>query len=159
MDTYQLNRKINDALQDAQNVQREISEKEFDLEMQSINNRYSYNQQNRYIDNLNQQNAIQMIELLKDKRDIYLSSALFYALHSINKDLNGGIFNSMSDSLIALSLVNISSFIVYQVKSFKLDSSTRDLAIKISAQLMLKGLKYMSARDELSKILDASYRQ
>ena len=158
METYELDRKSNEALENARIIQKKISEKEFEIEMNNINSRYLYHQ-HKYLDDINSKYAIEMLELLKDRRDMFLSSAIFYALHIIEREINNLLGSYMSGSLSALSLIGISSFVTFQVKSFKIDSSTRKYAIKIGAQLMLKGNAYTKTREELQKILNVSYRQ
>ena len=159
MKMYELDQKSNEALENARTIHNQILEKEFEIKMKNINSKYSFNRQNMYLEDINNNYAVEMIELLKDKRDIYLSSAIFYALHTIEKSINKVLGNPISGSLSVLHLISISSFIIHNVKSFKISDSTKEYAIKISALLLIKGLTYDRTRVELQKILNVAYRQ
>lgn len=152
------NRQSMDAIAEAQKVQRQISEKELEIEMQAINNRYATNNKFFLNDFSNQHNAT-MVDLLKDKRDMYISSALYYSLRMIEQELSSTFNSSLSSMIYILSLVNISSFVRYQAKNIKLDQTVKELAYQIDAKLMMKGVSYFQARTELQTILNASHRQ
>lgn len=154
MDTYQIDRKSKEALDQAQEIQKEVSEKEMRMNL-SQNVFYTF-QQRSYLDDINDKYEIQMLELIKDRRDIYISSAIYYALHAIELDINRPNKN-MSGALSILPLLKISSFIVYQVKSFKIDDATKYLAYQIMRQIMFKN-EYSRLQHELREILNAANR-
>jgi hypothetical protein len=109
----------------AQNIQQQISQKEFEIQLVDINSRYSssqdssyyyYNPQKKYILDMEIQN-------LKKQRDAHLINALTYALADAESEMNF----SIPFSTAAVSISNICSFIRrYNIK------------LNITLQLMLK---------------------
>lgn len=108
----------------AQNIQQQISQKEFEIQLVDINSRYSslqdsnfyYNPQKKYFLNMEIQN-------LKKQRDEHLINAITYALTDAESEMNF----SIAFSTAAVSISNICSFIRrYNIK------------LNITLQLMLK---------------------
>lgn len=112
-------------LSQAQNIQQQISQKEFEIQLVDINSRYTsiqdsnyyyYNQQKKYL----LENDIQN---LKKQRDEHLINALTHALNNAESELNF----SMPISVAAISISNICSFI-----------KRHNIKLNITLQLMLK---------------------
>lgn len=109
----------------AQNIQQQISQKEFEIQLVDINSHYSssqdsssfyYNHQKKYFLEMEIQN-------LKKQRDEHLINALTHALNKAESEMN----YSMPFSVAAVSISNICSFIKrYNIK------------LNITLQLMLK---------------------
>lgn len=108
----------------AQNIQQQISQKEFEIQLVDINSHYSASQDSNYYYNQQKKYLLELeIHNLKQQRDDYLINAITLALNDAESEMN----YSVAFSIAALTISNICSFI-----------KTYNLKLNITLQLMLK---------------------
>lgn len=133
----------------AQNLQLQISQKEFEIKLVDINRQYStplntgdyyYNQQRKML--------IEMeISNLKIQRDGHLNNSLNYALELAEFEITNK--NSFSSAAIVLS--SLYSFIIINNIQFVLNSFVISKIYSISFNLLQNPLEFSLLRTEINK--------
>ncbi len=134
----------------AQNLQLQISQKEFEIKLVDINRQYStplnsgdyyYNQQRKML--------IEMeISNLKIQRDGHLNNSLNYALELAEFE----IANKNNFSSAAIVLSNVYSFISINNIRFVLNTFVISKIYSISFSLLQNPLEYSLLRTEINKL-------
>ncbi len=152
MDENILYKNSSDALMQARFSQSQISQKEFELRLNEINNQYSpYNANNPYV-NLMQKHSIESeISRLKNERDNHVLNAISYAIQLAIIELqNNNIF-----SMAYLAINSINSFLSSEKitslsLSFTLQSNISQLYFQLTNSLQnpsllseIRRLKYI----------------
>lgn len=134
----------------AQNVQLQISQKEFEINLVNINRQYSTPQYNsEYYYNQQRKLLIEMeISNLKIQRDGHLNNSLNYALELAESEIANR--NSFSSAAIALS--NVYSFISINNIQFILNTFVISKIYSISFTLLQNPLEFSLLRTEINKL-------
>lgn len=140
-----------DALTKAGNVQQQISQKEFEIQLTEINSRYlSNNVVNVYYYNQQKKQLLEIeISSLKSQRDGYINTAIMYALTLAEKE----IIEQNSFSSASVIIANICAFLKIQNITF---SVTLPIMLKIStlySRLQTNNsFKFASLKRELTNL-------
>lgn len=108
--TNMLYQSSSNELMQAKNYQSQISQKEFEIKLMDINNRYSSNKEPYHIANLQRQNVKLEINSLVYNRNMHLCNAIDSALDLAMNEPQDGFFYSMA----YLAISSLNSFIRMQ---------------------------------------------
>jgi hypothetical protein len=135
----------------ARNIQQQISQKEFEIKLVDINNKYTslqdsssyyYNQQRKSI-------AEKEISNLKTQRDRYINNSLTYALELAENEIT----SKYTFSMAAIAISSIRSFIsINNVENLVL---VLPVIVKISTiwyQLQMNPTEFSSLRTEITNL-------
>lgn len=139
-------------LSNAQIIQRQIFQKDLQIELLNINNRYQptlgfSNSSNM----LNLQNMLLEKSRLISQRDNYLSNAISYALDIVQDDINQKVDGLISTGSMAIN--SIVSFITVHSITFALSFPVRVKLYQILAKLSIPDYAYWNLRIQLNKLL------
>ncbi len=134
MNNNQLYLNSSNELMLSRNIQLQISQKEFELQLLNINDRYSSYKPYPYQNIIKKQSLELEISNLKNNRDIHLGFAIESALLLAEQDLISNNVYSMAS--IAISSIN--SFLQSQKIDFKLSYSAQVRLSKISFLMQSK---------------------
>ena len=134
----------------AQNVQLQISQKEFEINLVNINRQYSIPQYNsEYYYNQQKKLLIEMeISNLKIQRDGHLNNSLNYALELAESE----IANRSSFSTAAIALSNVYAFISINNIQFILNAFVINRLSSVSFSLLQKPMDFSMLRIEINKL-------
>lgn len=139
-------------LSNAQSVQRQIFQKELQIELQNINNRYKPTLGYNYNPNmLNLQNILLEKNRLISQRDNYLSNAISYALDIVQDDIDKKVSGLLSTGSMAIN--SIVSFITAYRITFTLPFSIRIKLSQILNKLLIPDYTYWDLKNQLEKLM------
>ena len=139
-------------LGNAQSIQRQIFQKDLQIELLNINNRYQptlgYNNNSNM---LNLHNFLLEKNKLISQRDNHLSNAVNYALDIVLDDIERKVNGLISTGSMAIN--SIVSFITAHSITFALSFSVRVKLYQILAKLFIPDYTYWNLRNQLNKLL------
>lgn len=139
-------------LGNAQSVQRQIFQKELQIELLNINNRYQPTLGYNYNPNVsNLQNMLLEKNRLISQRDNYLSNAINYALDIVQDDIDRKVSGLLSTGSMAIN--SIVSFITAHRITFALSFPVRVKLSQILAKLLIPDYTYWDLRNQLEKLM------
>ena len=139
---------FSNALMQAKNYQSQISQKEFEMRLMEINNRYSSN--NYYYNELQKQKAEIEILTLKNNRDNSIFSAIDYALELAQIEIRNNTLYSMA----YLAINSITSYLkIQKISDLILPFTLRLKLAQIDTTMTYSNTMLKSAISELKNIL------
>lgn len=150
MDSNQLYMNSSNAIIQARNDQAQISQKELELQLLGINNRYNYNN-NPYsysFDSIKRQTIEMEIENLKSNRDMHVNYAIDYALMLAEQDI---VYNN-SYSMATIAIGTINSFISSYKVDFKPLVSLKMKVSELSSKLLFSGIEHLNLRSAIDRL-------
>lgn len=148
MNNNQLYFNSSNELMQARNIQRQISQKELELQLLDINDRYnSYNPYSYSSNSIKRQSIEIELSNLKNNRDMHLGFAIEFALSLAEQDLRGNSMFSMAN--IAISSIN--SFLQSQRINFSLSYSIQMRLSQISS-LLYTNSNFTNLRSEINRL-------
>ena len=138
-------------LGNAQSIQRQIFQKDLQIELLNINNRYQptlgYNNNS---DMLNLQNILLEKNKLISQRDNHLSNAVNYALDIVLDDIERKVNGLLSTGSMAIN--SIVSFVTAYRITFVLSFSVRVKLAQIMMKLLVPNYTYLDLKSQLDKL-------
>lgn len=138
-------------LGNAQSIQRQIFQKDLQIELLNINNRYQptlgYNNNS---DMLNLQNILLEKNKLISQRDNHLSNAVNYALDIVLDDIERKVNGLISTGSMAIN--SIVSFVTAYRITFVLSFSVRVKLAQIMMKLLIPNYTYLDLKSQLDKL-------
>ena len=138
-------------LGNAQSIQRQIFQKDLQIELLNINNRYQptlgYNNNS---DMLNLQNILLEKNKLISHRDNHLSNAVNYALDIVLDDIERKVNGLLSTGSMAIN--SIVSFVTAYRITFVLSFSVRVKLAQIMMKLLIPNYTYLDLKSQLDKL-------
>lgn len=138
-------------LGNAQSIQRQIFQKDLQIELLNINNRYQptlgYNTNS---DMLNLQNILLEKNKLISQRDNHLSNAVNYALDIVLDDIERKVNGLLSTGSMAIN--SIVSFVTAYRITFVLSFSVRVKLAQIMMKLLIPNYTYLDLKSQLDKL-------
>ena len=138
-------------LRKAQSIQQQILQKDLQLELQDINNRYrptfGYN---NYPNMLNRQNILLEKNHLISQRDESLSNAVNYALDILSDDIERKDSGLLSIGGMAIN--SIVSFVTAYRITFVLSFPVRIKLSQVMVKLFLPDYTYWDLKNQLEKL-------
>lgn len=138
-------------LGNAQSIQRQIFQKDLQIELLNINNRYQptlgYNNNS---DMLNLQNISLEKNKLISQRDNHLSNAVNYALDIVLDDIERKVNGLLSTGSMAIN--SIVSFVTAYRITFVLSFSVRVKLAQIMMKLLIPNYTYLDLKSQLDKL-------
>ena len=138
-------------LGNAQSIQRQIFQKDLQIELLNINNRYQptlgYNNNSNM---LNLQNILLEKNKLISKRDNHLSNAVNYALDIVLDDIERKVNGLLSTGSMAIN--SIVSFVTAYRITFVLSFSVRVKLAQIMMKLLIPNYTYLDLKSQLDKL-------
>lgn len=138
-------------LGNAQSIQRQIFQKDLQIELLNINNRYQptlgYNNNSNM---LNLQNILLEKNKLISKRDNHLSNAVNYALDIVLDDIERKVNGLLSTGSMAIN--SIVSFVTAYRITFVLSFSVRVKLAQIMMKLLVPNYTYLDLKSQLDKL-------
>lgn len=138
-------------LSNAQSIQRQIFQKDLQIELLNINNRYQptlgYNNNS---DMLNLQNILLEKNKLISQRDNHLSNAVNYALDIVLDDIERKVNGLLSTGSMAIN--SIVSFVTAYRITFVLSFSVRVKLAQIMMKLLIPNYTYLDLKSQLDKL-------
>lgn len=138
-------------LGNAQSIQRQIFQKDLQIELLNINNRYQptlgYNNNS---DMLNLQNILLEKNKLISQRDNHLSNAVNYALDIVLDDIERKVNGLLSTGSMAIN--SIVSFVTAYRITFVLSFSVRVKLAQIMMKLLIPNYTYLDLKSQLDKL-------
>lgn len=138
------------ALTSAENEQQRISQKEFEIKLANINNRYSSPQENNAYFYNQQKKMLLESELIsyKAQRDNYINIALLCALNLAEQE----IMNRQSYSQASIIITNICTFLTIQNIHLSLNFPTIMKMSSLNYALMSHPSEFFSLRQALTNL-------
>ena len=138
-------------LGNAQSIQRQIFQKDLQIELLNINKRYQptlgYNNNS---DMLNLQNILLEKNKLISQRDNHLSNAVNYALDIVLDDIERKVNGLLSTGSMAIN--SIVSFVTAYRITFVLSFSVRVKLAQIMMKLLIPNYTYLDLKSQLDKL-------
>ena len=138
-------------LGNAQSIQRQIFQKDLQIELLNINNRYQptlgYNNNSNM---LNLQNILLEKNKLISQRDNHLSNAVNYALDIVLDDIERKVSGLLSTGSMAIN--SIVSFVTAYRITFVLSFSVRVKLAQIMVKLLIPNYTYLDLKCQLEKL-------
>lgn len=138
-------------LGNAQSIQRQIFQKDLQIELLNINNRYQptlgYNNNSNM---LNLQNILLEKNKLISQRDNHLSNAVNYALDIVLDDIERKVNGLLSTGSMAIN--SIVSFVTAYRITFVLSFSVRVKLAQIMMKLLVPNYTYLDLKSQLDKL-------
>ena len=138
-------------LGNAQSIQRQIFQKDLQIELLNINNRYQptlgYNNNSNM---LNLQNILLEKNKLISQRDNHLSNAVNYALDIVLDDIERKVNGLLSTGSMAIN--SIVSFVIAYRITFVLSISVRVKLAQIMMKLLVPNYTYLDLKSQLDKL-------
>lgn len=138
-------------LGNAQSIQRQIFQKDLQIELLNINNRYQptlgYNNNSNM---LNLQNILLEKNKLISQRDNHLSNAINYALDIVLDDIERKVNGLLSTGSMAIN--SIVSFVTAYRITFVLSFSVRVKLAQIMMKLLVPNYTYLDLKSQLDKL-------
>lgn len=138
-------------LGNAQSIQRQIFQKDLQIELLNINNRYQptlgYNNNSNM---LNLQNILLEKNELISQRDNHLSNAVNYALDIVLDDIERKVNGLLSTGSMAIN--SIVSFVIAYRITFVLSFSVRGKLAQIMMKLLVPNYTYLDLKSQLDKL-------
>ena len=138
-------------LGNAQSIQRQIFQKDLQIELSNINNRYQptlgYNNNSNM---LNLQNILLEKNKLISQRDNHLSNAVNYALDIVLDDIERKVNGLLSTGSMAIN--SIVSFVTAYRITFVLSFSVRVKLAQIMMKLLVPNYTYLDLKSQLDKL-------
>ena len=138
-------------LGNAQSIQRQIFQKDLQIELLNINNRYQptlgYNNNSNM---LNLQNILLEKNKLISQRDNHLSNAVNYALDIVLDDIERKVNGLLSTGSMAIN--SIVSFVIAYRITFVLSFSVRVKLAQIMMKLLVPNYTYLDLKSQLDKL-------
>ena len=138
-------------LGNAQSIQRQIFQKDLQIELLNINNRYQptlgYNNNSNM---LNLQNILLEKNKLISQRDNHLSNAVNYALDIVLDDIERKVNGLLSTGSMAIN--SIVSFVTAYRITFVLSFSVRVKLAQIMMKLLIPNYTYLDLKSQLDKL-------
>ena len=138
-------------LGNAQSIQRQIFQKDLQIELSNINNRYQptlgYNNNSNM---LNLQNILLEKNKLICQRDNHLSNAVNYALDIVLDDIERKVNGLLSTGSMAIN--SIVSFVTAYRITFVLSFSVRVKLAQIMMKLLVPNYTYLDLKSQLDKL-------
>lgn len=138
-------------LGNAQSIQRQIFQKDLQIELLNINNRYQptlgYNNNSNL---LNLQNILLEKNKLISQRDYHLSNAVNYALDIVLDDIERKVSGLLSTGSMAIN--SIVSFIAAYRITFVLSFSVRVKLAQVMMKLLIPNYTYLDLKSQLDKL-------
>ncbi len=139
---------FSNALMQAKNYQSQISQKEFEMRLMEINNRYSSS--NYYYNELQKQKVEIEILTLKNNRDNSIFSAIDYALELAQIEIRNNTLYSMA----YLAINSITSYLkIQKISDLILPFTLRLKLAQIDRTMTYSNTMLKSAISELKNIL------
>lgn len=139
---------FSNALMQAKNFQSQISQKEFEMRLMEINNRYSSS--NYYYNELQKQKVEIEILTLKNNRDNSIFSAIDYALELAQIEIRNNTLYSMA----YLAINSITSYLkIQKISDLILPFTLRLKLAQIDTTMTYSNTMLKSAISELKNIL------
>ena len=136
----------------AQSIQQQIHQKDLQLELLDINNRYrpvlGYNNQPNI---LNRQTILLERNSLISQRDVCLSNATNYALDIVLEDIATKVNGLLSTGGMAIN--SIVSFVTAYRITFVISFSVRIKISQVMAKLLLTNYTYLNLKFQLDKLM------
>lgn len=138
-------------LGNAQSIQRQIFQKDLQIELLNINNRYQPTLgYNNNLDMLNLQNILLEKNKLISQRDNHLSNAVNYALDIVLDDIERKVNGLLSTGSMAIN--SIVSFVTAYRITFVLSFSVRVKLAQIMMKLLIPNYTYLDLKSQLDKL-------
>ena len=138
-------------LGNAQSIQRQIFQKDLQIELLNINIRYQptlgYNNNSNM---LNLQNILLEKNKLISQRDNHLSNAVNYALDIVLDDIERKVNGLLSTGSMAIN--SIVSFVIAYRITFVLSFSVRVKLAQIMMKLLVPNYTYLDLKSQLDKL-------
>ena len=139
-------------LRRAQSIQQQIHQKDLQLELLDINNRYrpvlGYNNQPNM---LNRQTILLEKNSLINQRDVCLSNAINYALDIVLEDIETKVNGLLSTGGMAIN--SIVSFVTAYRITFVISFSVRIKLSQIMVKLILPNYTYLDMKSQLDNLM------
>ena len=136
----------------AQSIQQQIHQKDLQLELLDINNRYrpvlGYNNQPNM---LNRQTILLEKNSLINQRDVCLSNAINYALDIVLEDIETKVNGLLSTGGMAIN--SIVSFVTAYRITFVISFSVRIKLSQVMVKLILPNYTYMDMKSQLDNLM------
>ena len=136
----------------AQSIQQQIHQKDLQLELLDINNRYrpvlGYNNQPNM---LNRQTILLEKNSLINQRDVCLSNAINYALDIVLEDIETKVNGLLSTGGMAIN--SIVSFVTAYRITFVISFSVRIKLSQIMVKLILPNYTYLDMKSQLDNLM------
>ena len=136
----------------AQSIQQQIHQKDLQLELLDINNRYrpvlGYNNQPNM---LNRQTILLEKNSLINQRDVCLSSAINYALDIVLEDIETKVNGLLSTGGMAIN--SIVSFVTAYRITFVISFSVRIKLSQVMVKLILPNYTYLNMKSQLDNLM------
>ena len=136
----------------AQSIQQQIHQKDLQLELLDINNRYrpvlGYNNQPNM---LNRQTILLEKNSLINQRDICLSNATNYALDIVLEDIETKVNGLLSTGGMAIN--SIVSFVTAYRITFVISFSVRIKLSQVMVKLILPNYTYLDMKSQLDNLM------
>ena len=136
----------------AQSIQQQIHQKDLQLELLDINNRYrpvlGYNNQPNM---LNRQTILLEKNSLINQRDVCLSNAINYALDIVLEDIETKVNGLLSTGGMAIN--SIVSFVTAYRITFVMSFTVRIKLSQVMTKLLLPNYTYLSLKSQLDNLM------
>ena len=136
----------------AQSIQQQIHQKDLQLELLDINNRYrpvlGYNNQPNM---LNRQTILLEKNSLINQRDVCLSNAINYALDIVLEDIETKVNGLLSIGGMAIN--SIVSFVTAYRITFVISFSVRIKLSQVMVKLILPNYTYLDMKSQLDNLM------
>ena len=136
----------------AQSIQQQIHQKDLQLELLDINNRYrpvlGYNNQPNM---LNRQTILVEKNSLINQRDVCLSNAINYALDIVLEDIETKVNGLLSTGGMAIN--SIVSFVTAYRITFVISFSVRIKLSQVMVKLILPNYTYLDMKSQLDNLM------
>ena len=136
----------------AQSIQQQIHQKDLQLELLDINNRYrpvlGYNNQPNM---LNRQTILLEKNSLINQRDVCLSNAINYALDIVLEDIETKVNGLLSTGGMAIN--SIVSFVTAYRITFVISFSVRIKLSQVMVKLILPNYTYLNMKSQLDNLM------
>ena len=136
----------------AQSIQQQIHQKDLQLELLDINNRYrpvlGYNNQPNM---LNRQTILLEKNSLINQRDVCLSNAINYALDIVLEDIETKVNGLLSTGGMAIN--SIVSFVTAYRITFVISFSVRIKLSQVMVKLILPNYTYLDMKSQLDNLM------
>lgn len=151
MDRLSLHTMSTSELSKARNIQSQISQKEFEIQMIQIDMKYDYRSNGTSYLNESRMRSVQYeIQSLERERDKCINNAVEYTLDIILEELNSSINGVLSLGNIAVG--SVISFISSQRIKVSVSLSTRMKLNDVSSKLLFAGFTYISVKSNIDKL-------